>query len=149
MAAVSVKRSIRLLHMSHNAPYLPSKVLHNPCFSFLLGITAVPREIENNAYAKFWGRQITCTWQIRFDMNIRRDNQKCAARFKWNHFQFIIVRNFGLSYPPKFDQFLCFIRKFDAENLHLKMEELENLGNSVSTKKVRETCVFNDTEIFF
>ena len=24
-------------------------------FSFLLGITAVPREIENNAYTKFWG----------------------------------------------------------------------------------------------
>ena len=23
-------------------------------FTFLLGITAVPREIENNAYAKFW-----------------------------------------------------------------------------------------------
>ena len=32
---------------------------HNFCFSFLLGITAVPREIENNAYAKFWG-QIRC-----------------------------------------------------------------------------------------
>ena len=24
-------------------------------FHFSLGITAVPREIENNAYAKFWG----------------------------------------------------------------------------------------------
>jgi len=31
------------------------QILHNLCFSFLLGITAVPREIENNAYAKFWG----------------------------------------------------------------------------------------------
>ena len=29
------------------------------CFSFLLGITAIPREIENNACAKFWG-QIRC-----------------------------------------------------------------------------------------
>ena len=30
--------------------------MHLICFSFLLrGITAVPREIENNAYAKFWG----------------------------------------------------------------------------------------------
>ena len=29
--------------------------MHNLCFSFLLGITAVPKEIENNAYAKFWG----------------------------------------------------------------------------------------------
>ena len=28
-------------------------MLHNLCFSFLLGITAVPREIENNAYAEF------------------------------------------------------------------------------------------------
>ena len=31
------------------------QILHNLCFSFLLGITAVPREIENNAYAKFGG----------------------------------------------------------------------------------------------
>ena len=35
------------------------KNLHNLCFSFLLGITAVPREIKNNAYARFWG-QIRC-----------------------------------------------------------------------------------------
>ena len=28
------------------------QILHNLCFSFLLGITAVPREIENNTYAK-------------------------------------------------------------------------------------------------
>ena len=41
--------SIRHLHISHNAPYLPPKSLHNLCFSFLLGITAVPREIQNNA----------------------------------------------------------------------------------------------------
>ena len=35
---------------------LPSpQILHNLCFSFFLGITAVPREIENNASAKFWG----------------------------------------------------------------------------------------------
>ena len=34
----------------------PSVILHNLCLSFLLGITAaVLREIENNAYAKFWG----------------------------------------------------------------------------------------------
>ena len=32
----------------------PPQILHNLCFSFLLGITAVPRERENNAYAKFW-----------------------------------------------------------------------------------------------
>ena len=50
---------IRRVHISLNAPYLPplqkkkKKNLHNLCFSFL--ISAVPREIENNAYAKFGG----------------------------------------------------------------------------------------------
>ena len=43
------------LHIPHNAPYLSPKILHKLCFSFLLAITAVPKEIENNAYAKFWG----------------------------------------------------------------------------------------------
>ena len=28
--------------------------MHDLCLSFFLGITAVPREIESNAYAKFW-----------------------------------------------------------------------------------------------
>ena len=43
------------LHFSRNGPYLHPNILHYLCFSFLLGITAVPREIENNAYAKFCG----------------------------------------------------------------------------------------------
>ena len=30
------------------------KIMDNLCFSFLLAIKAVPREIENNAYAKFF-----------------------------------------------------------------------------------------------
>ena len=52
-----VEVRIRHLHHFHNAPFLPPPppILHNVCFSFLLGITAVPREIGNNAYAKFWG----------------------------------------------------------------------------------------------
>ena len=33
----------------------PLKILHKLCFSFLLGIIAVPRETENNTYAKFGG----------------------------------------------------------------------------------------------
>ena len=147
MAAVSVKRSIRLLHISHNAPYLPSKVLHNLRFSFLPGITAVPREIENNAYAKFWGRQITCTWQIRFDIisgattkNLRRGLSRTIFSSSLCEISVCLIHQNSTN-------FLCFIRKFDAENLHLKMEELENLGNSVNTKKVRETCVFIDTGI--
>ena len=40
-------------NISHNAPHLPPKILHNHRFSFFLGITAIPREIENNASAKF------------------------------------------------------------------------------------------------
>ena len=46
---------IRYFYISHNARYLSHKILHNLCFSFLLGITAVPRETENNNYAKFEG----------------------------------------------------------------------------------------------
>ena len=44
---------IRYFHISHDAPYLSHKILHNVCFSFLLGTTVVPREIETNVYAKF------------------------------------------------------------------------------------------------
>ena len=47
----------------HNGPYLLPEILHNLCFSFLLGITAFSREIENSAYAKFWE-------QIRYIMGI-------------------------------------------------------------------------------
>ena len=46
------KRSTRHFHISHNTPYLSPQILRNLCFSFPPGITAVPREIENNAYAK-------------------------------------------------------------------------------------------------
>ena len=44
---------IRQLYISMNAPYLTPQILRNLCFSFLPGITAVPRKTENNAYAKF------------------------------------------------------------------------------------------------
>ena len=46
--------SIYHFHIDHNAHCLPPKILHNHCFQFLLGITVVPREIEDNGYAKFW-----------------------------------------------------------------------------------------------
>ena len=32
----------------------PSKIMHKHCFYFLLGLTMIPRESGNNAYAKFW-----------------------------------------------------------------------------------------------
>ena len=38
---------IRHFHIFHNAPYLPPQFLHNFCFTFLVGITAVPRNIGN------------------------------------------------------------------------------------------------------
>ena len=50
------QESILPFHISHDAPDLPPhhpQILHNLCFSFLLRITAVSREIENKAYAKF------------------------------------------------------------------------------------------------
>ena len=42
-----------IMHLIPPPP--PIQFLHNLRFSFLLGITAVSREIENNAYAKIWG----------------------------------------------------------------------------------------------
>ena len=47
--------AIHYFHIDHNAPCLPLRILHNHCFQFLQGITIVPREIENNGYAKCWG----------------------------------------------------------------------------------------------
>ena len=61
--------SIRPFPVSHNAPYLPPppphQILHK-LFSFLLSITAVPTEIENNGWAKFGGGggQISCIWEM-------------------------------------------------------------------------------------
>ena len=47
--------AIHYFHIDHNEPCLPLRILHNYCFQFLQGITVVPREIENNGYAKCWG----------------------------------------------------------------------------------------------
>ena len=55
-------------------PYCPlfaPKILHNLCFSFLLGITAVPREIENNAYAKFRGANMVGDVQVAYVLHLR------------------------------------------------------------------------------
>ena len=41
---------IHHFYIDHNAPCLPSKNLHNHRFQFLLSITVVPREIEENGY---------------------------------------------------------------------------------------------------
>ena len=39
----------------HNILCLSPQILHKHCFQFLLGLTMVPRENKNNAYAKFGG----------------------------------------------------------------------------------------------
>ena len=52
---IQLEHSIRHFHIPHNTPCLPSKILHNLCFPFLLGITIIPRETEDNANGNFWG----------------------------------------------------------------------------------------------
>ena len=49
------KPRIHHFHIDHNAPCLLPKILHIHCFQFLLGITVVPREIQDDDYAKLWG----------------------------------------------------------------------------------------------
>ena len=51
-----VSKSIHHFHIDHNAPCLPPppEKFHNRCFQFLLGITVVSREIQDNGYAIFF-----------------------------------------------------------------------------------------------
>ena len=46
---------MQLVYLSPPPPLPPQKKLHNCCFQLLLGIKVVPREIEDNGYAKLWG----------------------------------------------------------------------------------------------
>ena len=55
MAAILVVNPIHHFHIDHNAPSLSPKILHNHCSQFLLSITVVPREIQDNGYEKFGG----------------------------------------------------------------------------------------------
>ena len=47
------KSHIYHFHLYHNAPHLLLNILHSQCFQFFLGITVVPREIEDNGYTNF------------------------------------------------------------------------------------------------
>ena len=56
--AWSACSSFPIHHFHINASCLPPKGLHSHCLQFLLGITVIAREIEDNGYAKFgvgWG----------------------------------------------------------------------------------------------
>ena len=56
MAPRLVVNAIHHFHTDHNAPSIPPKILHDHCSQFLLGITVVPREIQDNGYDFFfWG----------------------------------------------------------------------------------------------
>ena len=58
----------RLLHISHNTLCWPPKSLHNLCLWSLLGIREVPREIKDNAYAKFGGGGGGCKQGVLWEM---------------------------------------------------------------------------------
>ena len=57
MAAMLVVNAIHHFYIDHNALSIPPppKSLHDYCSQFLLGITVVPREIQDNGYEKFGG----------------------------------------------------------------------------------------------
>ena len=40
------------------------KILHKHCFQFLLGPFSLPRETEDNVYAKFWGDKQRTLWHV-------------------------------------------------------------------------------------
>ena len=44
-----------LVHISHNAPYLPPNILHKHCFQFLLGRLQYPGETEKQRLCKIGG----------------------------------------------------------------------------------------------
>ena len=44
----------------------PSKILHRHCFYFLLGLTMIPKETGNNAYAKFWVEKQRVLWYFSY-----------------------------------------------------------------------------------
>ena len=48
---------MHLIPLLPHPPPHPAQICITFVFSFPLGITAVPREIENNASAKFWGQK--------------------------------------------------------------------------------------------
>ena len=50
---MKITHSPLIFHLDHNAPHLLLNILDSHCFQFFLGITVVPREVEDNGYAKF------------------------------------------------------------------------------------------------
>ena len=73
---------IRYLHIFHNTPCLPPKILHNLCFSFLLGIEAMSREIKKQCLCKIWWDKQGVFWEMCMQVasgSILQPNQNEAA----------------------------------------------------------------------
>ena len=90
---------LRHLHISQVPPYLPPKILHNLCFSFLLSITSNPREIIywrqclcKICFGGGGGVQIRC---IMGDVQVA-----CITKLKLKNFLFDIVRLQAVNFIP-------------------------------------------------
>ena len=77
--SIPYSMNIRHLHISHNAPYLPRKILHKHCFQFPLGRLR-PRRNEKQSLCNFFllgGRgaaQIRCIMgdvQVAYSLNLK------------------------------------------------------------------------------
>ena len=85
-------RNIEHFHQDNNAPYLPPKILHKHCFQFLLGIIFVPREIEDNSYAKFGGKQ-GAFWSV-----LDRVQQMNSTAIPWRIFSYSLPKGWKTAY---------------------------------------------------
>ena len=100
---------------------LPPKILHNLCFSFLLGITAVPREIDNHSDAKFWG-----TNKMHYGKCIMGIHCRHTHTIQEGHF---FRTNFKLKRTLIFHYiahcFFLFLRNFPLQMKNLMLTEME------------------------
>ena len=44
--------------------FVSPEILHLHRLQFLLGVNIIPKETENNAYAKFWGDKQRALWCV-------------------------------------------------------------------------------------
>ena len=97
--------SIHHLHTFHDTPCLPPKRLYNLCYSFLMNITVVSREIKNISYAKLlrgvggrgWG-QPRCT---KAEVQMANDFFPFSTKFSFCHF-WNYSKRFGDFLPNQF-----------------------------------------------
>ena len=57
------------------------QILHKHCFQFLLGVKMAPREIENNAYAKFRGDEQRTLWYVMVFSGVVNYNDNIGKNF--------------------------------------------------------------------